>query len=226
MLEWSPRWAASDRFVFTSEEGEPGLYSQTVSGDRDLLMTGRPWPVTSSVSGDGRVILYSQLHDPKTGVDVWVHTVRGDQADDVPLLTGPGNQEQAQIAPDGRWVAYVSNESGSNEVFIAESRLDPATHRFMVGESVPLSKGGGFAPRWRSDGRELFYRTADGSVMSINITEGRGFPPADATRLFAVPGALPDWGVTPDGRRFLFAIPISDPRPYQIVRDWQAAIPK
>ena len=226
MLEWSPRWAASDRFVFTSEEGEPGLYSQTVSGDRDLLMTGRPWPVTSSVSGDGRVILYSQLHDPKTGVDVWVHAVRGDQADDVPLLTGPGNQEQAQIAPDGRWVAYVSNESGSNEVFIAESRLDSATHRFMVGESVTLSKGGGFAPRWRSDGRELFYRTADGSVMSINITEGRGFPPADAKRLFAVPGALPDWGVAPDGRRFLFAMPTSDPRPYQIVLDWQAAIPK
>jgi hypothetical protein len=61
--------------------------------------------------------------------------------------------------------------------------------------------------------------------MAIDTTAGV-LSRVTARRLFAVPGALPDWGITPDGRRFLFAVPISDPQAYQIVRDWQAAIPK
>jgi hypothetical protein len=59
--------------------------------------------------------------------------------------------------------------------------------------------------------------------MALDTTAGVLSRPT--TRLFAVPGALPDWGITPDGRRFLFAVPIGDPQAYQIVRDWQAAIP-
>jgi hypothetical protein len=89
--------------------------------------------------------LYSQLRDPKTAVDVWVHARRGDQADEAPLLTRAANQEQAQFSPDGRWVAYVSNESGPNEVFVAETRVDPPTRRLTIGEGAPVSKGGGFA---------------------------------------------------------------------------------
>jgi len=222
MQEWFPRWVNNERFVFTSG----GIYQQAVSGERELLTTtSRFWPVPSSVWADGGLTLYSQLRDPKSGVDVWVHARRGDQADDAPLLTRAGNQEQAQISPDGQWVAYVSNESGPNEVFVAESRIDPATSRLIIRESVPVSKGGGFAPRWRTDGRELFYRKADGSVMAIATNDGSAFSPRATTRLlFAVPGALPDWGVTPDGSRFLFAMPVSTPQPYQIVRDWQAIL--
>jgi DNA-binding winged helix-turn-helix (wHTH) protein/Tol biopolymer transport system component len=223
MLEFFPRWVNNERFVFTSGE----IYEQAVSSERELLTstTDRFWPVPSSVSVDGGLTLYSQLRDPKTGVDVWVHARRGDQAADAPLLTGAGNQEQAQISPDGRWVAYVSNESGPNEVFVAESRIDPATSRLTIREGAPVSKGGGFAPRWRTDGRELFYRKADGSVMVIATNDGSAFSPRATTRLlFAVPGALPDWGVTPNGRRFLFAMPVSGPQPYQIVRDWQALL--
>jgi Tol biopolymer transport system component len=224
MLEFFPRWVNNERFVFTSG----GIYQQAVSGERKSLTStmNRFWPVPSSVSTDGGLTLYSQLRDPKTGVDVWVHARRGEQADDAPLLTRAGNQEQAQISPDGRWVAYVSNESGPNEVFVAESRIDPATSRLTIGQSVPVSKGGGFAPRWRKDSRELFYRKADGSVMAIAAKDGRVFSPGATTRLFAVPGALPDWGVVPDGDRFLFAVPVSAAPPYQIVRDWQALLPK
>jgi Tol biopolymer transport system component len=222
MQEWFPRWVNNERFVFTSG----GIYQQAVSGERELLTTtSRFWPVPSSVWADGGLMLYSQLRDPKSGVDVWVRARRGDQADDAPLLTRAGNQEQAQISPDGQWVAYVSNESGPNEVFVAESRIDPATSRLIIRESVPVSKGGGFAPRWRTDGRELFYRKADGSVMAIATNNGSAFSPRATTRLlFAVPGALPDWGVTLDGSRFLFAVPVSAPQPYQIVRDWQAML--
>jgi DNA-binding winged helix-turn-helix (wHTH) protein/Tol biopolymer transport system component len=225
MLEWFPRWVTDERFVFTSEEQEPGIYQQALGGDRELLSAGLFWPLPTSVSVDGRFTLYSRLRDSKTGVDIWVHTRRDGQAHDAPMLTRAGNQEQAQLSPDGRWVAYVSDESGLNEVFVAASRIDLATQQLTLGEGVPLSQGGGFAPRWRTDGRELFYRKADGSVMAIDTTAGV-LSRVTARRLFAVPGALPDWGITPDGRRFLFAVPISDPQAYQIVRDWQAAIPK
>ena len=88
------------------------------------------------------------------------------------------------------------------------------------------AKGGGFAPRWRTDGRELLNRKADGSVMAIAANGGAAFSPPATTRLFAVPGALPDWGVTPDGGRFLFGVPVKAPEPYQIVRDWQAMLSK
>jgi Tol biopolymer transport system component len=119
MLEWFPRWVTNERFVFTSEEKEPGIYRQAVSDERELLSAGLFWPLPTTVSADGRFTLYSRLRDSKTGVDIWIHTRRDGQAHDAPLLTRAGNQEQAQLSPDGRWVAYVSDESGSNQVFVA-----------------------------------------------------------------------------------------------------------
>jgi len=79
MQEWFPRWVNNERFVFTSG----GIYQQAVSGERELLTTtSRFWPVPSSVWADGGLTLYSQLRDPKSGVDVWVHARHGDQADE------------------------------------------------------------------------------------------------------------------------------------------------
>ncbi len=225
MLEWSPRWAASDRFVFTSEEGEPGLYSQTVSGDRELLMTDRPWPVTSSVSGDGRVILYPQLHDPKTGVDVWVTRCAATRRMTCPcsraLVTK--SRHRSHRTDDG-WLhlqrvrversVHSREPTRSGDAQIHGRRERPAVEGGWLRASL--------AKRW-----SRVVLSDRGRFCHVHQhNRGPGFPPADATRLFAVPGALPDWGVTPNGRRFLFAMPISDPRPYQIVRDWQAAIPK
>ena len=81
------------------------------------------------------------------------------------------------------------------------------------------------APRWRRDGRELLYLTPDGSVMSIEIDSTQQFRPSAAKRLFTVSSAIPEWGLTQDGARFLFAVPVSPP-PFNIVQDWQAALPK
>ena len=143
-----------------------------------------------------------------------------------PFLRGEHDQSQAQLSPDSRWVAYVSNENGPNEVFLAEFSVDPTTDSLVAGENIRLSEGGGFAPRWRRDGRELFYLTPDGSVMSIEVDARRGFQPRMAKRLFAVPGAVPQWGVAHDGARFLFAVPVSQPSPFNVVQDWQATLPR
>jgi hypothetical protein len=86
-----------------------------------------------------------------------------------PFLQGANDQSQAQLSPDRRWIAYVSNESGPSNAFVAEFRFDSVAASAAAQESIRISKGGGFAPQWRHDGRELFYLTPDGSVMSVAI---------------------------------------------------------
>ena len=70
------------------------------------------------------------------------------------------------------------------------------------------------------------YLTPDGSVMAIEVAAKSEFRPGMAKRLFKVPGVIPEWGVTPDGTRFLFAVPVSPPPPFHVVQDWQAKLPK
>jgi eukaryotic-like serine/threonine-protein kinase len=223
-LEFWPVWSSNDRFVFGSSGGQSGIYEQTVAGEpRLLLKTAGPENPTS-MSADGRILLYTTITQSATRGDVWVRAGEGAAATPQPFLHGEKDQWQAQLSPDSRWVAYVSNETGPNDVFVAEVRSDPATKSVTAGEKVRISEGGGFSPRWRRDGRELFYLTADGSVMSVAIETTPHFRPGAVQRLFKIAGVIPEWGVTHDGSRFLFAVPLSPPPPFNFVRDWQAAL--
>ena len=170
-------------------------------------------------------MLFTTFRDAARGFDVWVWTAEGSK-DGVPLVAREFHQTQAQLSRDGRRVAYVSNESGRNEVFVADVRIDPALGSVSAGESLPISEGGGFAPRWSGDGRELFYLTIDGGVMTVEVDEKGASSSAPPRKLFNVPGVLQEWGVTRDGNRFLFAVPVGPTPPLTIVRDWQAGLPK
>ena len=225
-LEFWPLWATNDRFVFGCGGGESGVYEQSVCGRRQLLLKTGVTEIPTSVTADLRVLLYSTVAEPAMGWDVWVQLGQGDSAIRAPFIRREFDQRQATLSPDGRWVAYVSNENGPNDVFVAEFRLDERTGAVSAGESLPVSHGGGFAPRWRYDGRELFYLMADGSVMAVEVETEPTFRPGGSRRLFQVPGVIPEWGVTEDGNRFLFAVPVSPPSPFNIVRDWQSALPK
>lgn len=227
-LEFFPVWRTNDRFVYTAGGGETGIYQQAVGGERELLFNSGFWEdVPTSVSADGSVLLYSTLREPTMRLDVWVRAAQSASADDgVPLIRREFDQGQAQISPDQRWVAYVSNEAGPNEVFVAELRFDPASGNAAVGDGVLVSKGGGFAPRWRGDGRELYYLRTEGSVMAVEVNAAPALTPGATTQLFRLSHVIPEWGVTNDGRRFLFAVPVSSPEPFNIIRDWQAALSK
>ena len=225
-LEHYSTWMANDRFVFGSGGGISGVHEQTLDGEPHLLFkTGGP-EIPTSASPDGRILLYTTITGSATAGDVHVRIGEGASAKSLPFLRGQRDQSEAQLSPDRRRVAYVSNEAGANEVFVTEFRFDAATSSVRAGESIRVSEAGGFSPRWRGDGRELFYLTTDGSVMSIETDAQGEFRPGVAKRLFKVPGAIPEWGVTRDGARFLFAVPVSPPPPFNVVQDWQATLPK
>jgi hypothetical protein len=181
----------------------------------------------TSWSADGRFVLFVAV-DPKTSSDVWGVAIDG-ASKPAPFLHSDAAESQAQFLPDRhgapRWVAFTSDDSGRDEVQLRS--FPDARNRLMV------SSGGGHSPRWRGDGRELFFVAADGSVMSAAVSDNpfRVGPP---TALFRAPrgfgavnatgkrGPAP-WDVTPDGQRFLFVAPTEAAAPAQftVVLNWQ-----
>ena len=223
-IERSPLWLNDSEFAFGSHGGPSGVYRQEVGGGPHMLFQSGAPEFPSSAAFAGRVLVYTSLRDGPLGADIWIRTDLGPSARMLALIEREGAQTQAQVSPDHRWLAYVSNEAGPNEVFVAEFHLDPASGDATAVKSIRLSDGGGFAPRWRADGRELFYLKPDGAVMSIEIGATHQILSIAAKRLFAVSSVIPEFGVTPDGSRFLFAVPVEPPAPFNIVQGWQSTV--
>jgi Tol biopolymer transport system component len=141
------------------------------------------------------------------------------------LLSGEFNLDEPHVSPDGRWLAYVSTESGRFEVYV-----EPFRRR---GERLRVSDNGGGQPRWRGDGKELFYLTLSGAIASVSVREAGsalelGAPTtlATADQLSAVvqPSDYDDWDVTPDGQRFLVKVSASsaERQGMHVLLDWTA----
>src|SRR5262249_6998124 len=139
-------------------------------------------------SGDGRYIIYQQL-DPKTNFDVWVLPMTGSgEAKPFPVVRTEASEGVGTLSPDGRWLAYVSDESGRNEVYVQS---------FPRGGGKRLvSTGGGSSPRWRRDGRELFYYAGDGKLMAAPVRSGESFEIGSVVSLFDFRAGTPQ-GVPP-----------------------------
>jgi Tol biopolymer transport system component len=170
------------------------------------------------------VLFHEQTLDPVRKTDIFV--VRTSGGDAAPVVEGPLEQSQAVFSPDGRAIAYVSNESGVSEVF-AQPFSPPGIGAPRTGGRVLVSTSGGAAPHWRRDGKELLYLAPDGALMAAACVT------ADAPRcstphsLFKVPGVQSGWGVSPDGARFLFAVSsgTSEPEPFSVILNWIATLP-
>jgi hypothetical protein len=154
----------------------------------------------------------------------------------MPLLKTKFDESDGRFSPDMRWVAYVSDESGSNEIYVrgfsqASGTLSETGGRWQV------SMGGGRGPRWRKDGKELYYRALDGNLMVVEVTAGVSFqyrtprtlikaPPDLSVNYFDIPISVFD--VSPDGNRFLLAAPRmeSSPTPFTVVLNWTSLLKK
>ena len=223
-LEASPVWSHDGRQLFFTTTGAVGsLFEQSLSGtDAALLLQTGEHKVPTSASSDGRFLLYTAMRPTATRFDVWVLPLTGDRTP-FPFVRREFDQLQGQFSPDGRWVAYVSNESGRHEVLVRP--FTPAGAAGTVESSV-VSKGGGTSPRWGADGKELYYLAPNGTVTSVAFATDRGVPTGPQRVLFQAPGADADWAVTRDGERFLLAVPAgrSTPSPFTVVFNWQAAV--
>jgi eukaryotic-like serine/threonine-protein kinase len=209
---WSP---AADLIIFASDRdgGIRNLYEKTASGTREeeLLLKSDENKVPNSWSRDGRFLLYT-AENAKTKNDLWVLPMDADRKG-IPLLRTEFNEFDGLFSPDMRWIAYISDESGSNEVFVRPFRQGKSPE---MGDKIQISKGGGTGVRWSRDGKELYYRGPNGKVMAVEVTAGTVFQAGTSKLLFQAPPDIssepfrPTWDVTGDGNRFLQPVPTAE----------------
>jgi hypothetical protein len=226
-------WSSDgSRIIFSSNHGgSSDLYEKPASGATDevLLLKSGEDKVPGSWSRDGRFLLYA-AHDPKKKTSLWVLPLAGDRKP-FPFLRSNFNQAVGRFSPDGRWVAYMSDESGRYEIYVRSFSLDAAGTPSATAGKWMISTGGGIGPRWRGDGRELYYLAPDGKLMTVEVATNPVFRVGVPKSLFQTPVFTTDfssWDLTADGKRFLFLAPAaqSAQAPFTVVLNWQAALKK
>jgi Tol biopolymer transport system component len=222
-----PVWSADGRrILFSSDRSGPwSLFARVSTGagaDEELLTL----PTTSNPtdwSRDGRFVIY-QANAPATRSDVWALPVTP-RGQPFPVANGAAAERQAQLSPDGRWVAYVSDDSGRDEVFV--QGFPEATDKWTV------SIAGGSQPQWRRDGRELFYLSMDLKLMAVDVhTTASSFDTSVPRMLFDLSdlrgeiSARNNFMPSADGNRFLINRFLTGrgSRPLVVVLDWAAVI--
>jgi Tol biopolymer transport system component len=213
---WSPDGGA---FVLAAaRDTPPNLYLKRigVAGDEERLIRNTLQSFPQSWSPDGRFIAYVTV-DPKTLADIWLVPTAGDRKP-TPFIQTPFAEQHARISPDGRWMAYSSNESGRLNVYV--TRFPDA------GSKWPVSTNGGAFPVWRRDGRELFYRAPDGMLMAVPVAPGPDFAPGSPIPLFKPRAAIGGLGhgtfydVAPDGRFLINIFVERTSPPATVVVNW------
>jgi Tol biopolymer transport system component len=145
-----------------------------------------------------------------------------------PFVQSRFTEQDGRFSPDGRWVAYTSDQSGAMDVHVRAFSPDFSGGSASTGGSVLVSRGGGAAPRWRGDGRELFYLAPDGKMMAVEVTAGPEFRGGTPAPLFQTPSGTIVGDVTADGKRFLLVTPVgpSAAAPFTVVLNWTAGLKK
>jgi dipeptidyl aminopeptidase/acylaminoacyl peptidase len=152
----------------------------------------------------------------RTNRDLWLIPLSAG-AKAVPISQTPFDEKGARFAPDGRWMAYDSNESGTREVYLRPVETS--------GERLRVSSTGGTMPRWRRDGKELYYLAPDNSLMATPLSVGRP-QPGVTTSLFHVGGLVRDYDVAAEGQRFLVDVAEPDPAPLTLLANWPGLVRK
>jgi hypothetical protein len=146
----------------------------------------------------------------------------------IPFLRTEFNESSGQFSPDGHWIAYTSDESGDDEIYVRRFSSSSAQGSWDSAGKWLISKGGGTGPRWRGDGKELFYVASDGKLMSVDISAKPVLEARTPRPLFQLPPGFIGGDVTPDGRRFLIGVPVAQSAsvPFTVVLNWQTTLKK
>jgi Tol biopolymer transport system component len=185
----------------------------------------------SDASPDGKLLVYHQ--NSNKGSDLWTLDITKPDADPQPLLQTEFQEIAARFSPDGKWFIYRSNESGRNEIYVqAVPGYGAPAGKWLISHDGSLGMA-----RWRKDGREVYFLAPSGAIMAADVTTAPTFKSGPPHKLYEVPsafralfvrnpGTMVD--ITPDGQRFLFAVPLQDAGavPFEVSTDFRAGIAK
>ena len=231
--ECNPVWSPDGSRIafFSDRRGTREIYEEPSngSGDAELLLAAKDQPGrhdsigmgTEDWSPDGHFIVYNFVPmGPSHRNDLFLLPMSpGVERKPISLLGTEALEFMGTIAPSGRWIAYLSDESGTNEIYVRDlsPRGEPGPGKWQI------SAGGGWGPRWRRDGKELLF-TSGSTIMAVAVNpDGPSFQPAAARALFDAP--MPHQGsrsfdVTRDGQRFLVNTLVGADEPVRVLVNW------
>jgi serine/threonine protein kinase/Tol biopolymer transport system component len=222
--ETYPLWSPDGVWLVygSNARGPFGLYRKRSdgTGSEELLLQTQNNIVPSSLSPDGKLLAFDAFGGPhQMKTDISILPLTGDRKP-YPFLQTPANEGDAQFSPDGKWIAYVSDESGRPEVYV--TGFPRSEGKWQV------SSAGGQQPRWSRDGKELFYLEGRSNVMVVDVKTEGGLQAGQPRKLFAVRplfGGLYD--VAADGR-FLVNTPQGEQviEPITVVLNWTTDLKK
>jgi Tol biopolymer transport system component len=211
---WSPD---GSRIAFSSDrKGVLDLYEKPVAGGgpESLLFESPEHKNLYDWSLDGRFILYGS-QSPKTGEDLWALPLAGDRKP-MPVAQTAFQEVDGRFSPDGRWIAYMLNESGRTEIHVQPF---PGP-----GGRLQISTSGGRLPQWRRDGREIFYLGPDNRLMAVPVVLAANGSTIEAGTPVALFGTRPgsEVAASPDGQRFLInTTPDDATPPITVILNWK-----
>jgi eukaryotic-like serine/threonine-protein kinase len=224
-----PVWGnEGTRIFFLDAVRGVGIYTNSTNGLRqsELVEPVRAMAVPNGISPDGKFLVYMNF-EGQPGPRLWIHPFAPakPEAKDYPLLGTKFNEAHAQFSSDGHWLTYDSDETGKEEVY--------AVPFPNVSNKVQISASGGSQPRWRRDGKEIYYISPDGKMMAAAVeVSGNSLKPVTLTALFqtrivTVTRGYHQYGVTADGQRFLINSNVEQsPEPITLYANWTAGLKK
>jgi serine/threonine-protein kinase len=191
-----PVWTPDGRYVSYGLSAGSAWRIADLSRDVEPLTDSENWNLPSSWTPDGEVLAFVDMN-PDTGFDIWLLNNNGG-GEPNSLMQTPANEEYPEFSPDGRWLAYTTNETGQMEVYVQSF---PET-----GEKYQISTDGGEEPMWSKNGKEVFYRK-DGQVIAVSIETAPGFVAGRPRILFSgdyiESFPVRTYDISADGKRFL-----------------------
>jgi serine/threonine protein kinase/Tol biopolymer transport system component len=225
--DWMPVWSPDGtKLIFISDRNGSiwNVYEKATSGaaDEELVLSTDQNKATTDWSSDGKSVVFTQS-SPTTKSDLWILPMMGERKP-APFLQTPFNEDDGKFSPDGRFIAYDSDESGQFEIYV---------QTFPLGAKWQVSSQGGAQPCWRRDGKELFYISPSRELMAVDVklTDNsfeEGVPKVlFQMRLPAYPGPRNPYAVSPDGQRFLInSVADTGPHPVSVIVNWPAQLKK